>query len=404
MITKNIPLHSLVLLIGEFERNWLESHFDLNEIVDINAMRETIAGDQFRRDLDSHVWQEIYHLVKLKLRLGSRVIFNGSGLDDRTRRRICQIGQQSFVPVFYIVNGKIREDDTALWESQRKDIMRGDGTAQVVNLQEGIEVAAIIRPPMEDLQDWIWTRGFKGVTVVPDVHGMREELLAAVDWAQSRGHYLIFLGDIVDYGPMSLEVVEIVYDLVVRGKAAFIMGNHERKLQKWVEQNAQGNVRIRLSESNRATVDRIIALEPNSRARWEAKFNALCYQGRNHLVVGDFLFTHGAASPTMWDTYTNRLSGEDEGLAFFGMIDDSDPQRKDGYPNRIYTWVDDIPQGRTVIVGHDIRDRDFPFRHKAPQGGEGIFLDTGSGKGGSLTTADLIFVDATLKINNFTRH
>jgi hypothetical protein len=75
--------------------------------------------------------------------------------------------------------------------------------------------------------------------IVGDVHGEYEALRALgrhlgyeVDdgWAHPDGRFLVFLGDLVDRGPHSLEVGELVMGLVQRERALCLMGNHEYNL------------------------------------------------------------------------------------------------------------------------------------------------------------------------------
>jgi protein phosphatase len=62
----------------------------------------------------------------------------------------------------------------------------------------------------------------------------------------------------------------------------------------------------------------------------------------------------------------------------------------DGYPERVLHWVDHIPAGMTVYVGHDRRSSDGrPYVRAGRGGGTAVFLDTGAGKGGHLSWIDL---------------
>ena len=77
------------------------------------------------------------------------------------------------------------------------------------------------------------------IDVVGDVHGQLEALLALGrhlgyeverGWRHPDGRALVFLGDLVDRGPASLRVVELVLSLVDEGRAVCLMGNHEYNL------------------------------------------------------------------------------------------------------------------------------------------------------------------------------
>ncbi len=72
---------------------------------------------------------------------------------------------------------------------------------------------------------------------IGDVHGHAPTLLALLDqlgWKERNGRLgdpggqqLVFVGDLIDRGPENLRTVEIVRDLVERGLARCVMGNHE---------------------------------------------------------------------------------------------------------------------------------------------------------------------------------
>ena len=72
------------------------------------------------------------------------------------------------------------------------------------------------------------------VDVVGDVHGEIDALnalLAQLGYdergAHPQGRHLVFIGDLCDRGPDSPAVLERVMDLVQRGAAQGVLGNHE---------------------------------------------------------------------------------------------------------------------------------------------------------------------------------
>ena len=72
---------------------------------------------------------------------------------------------------------------------------------------------------------------------IGDIHGHAPTLLALLGqlgWKQRSGRltnpggqHLVFVGDLIDRGSQNLRTVEIVRDLVERGDALCVMGNHE---------------------------------------------------------------------------------------------------------------------------------------------------------------------------------
>jgi hypothetical protein len=107
-----------------------------------------------------------------------------------------------------------------------------------------------------------------GTDIIGDIHGnlaplrrLLENLGYREAWAfrHPQGRRLVFLGDLIDRGPASLEVAELVMDLCRRGRALCLTGNHEYNLVRW--RRGLGPPK----HSNRPTIAHIEA-EP---ARWE---------------------------------------------------------------------------------------------------------------------------------------
>lgn len=418
---KKIPLHSLVVMVGPSgagKSTLIAKKFRPYEVVSSDAVREELTGDMTRQDINDVVFREVHRRTALKLELGERVVVDATNLRKRDREGLTDIGRKYGVSIFYVVVNRSLADKEAtqgwratqgnlvakhheIFISNEKEILRGDNVASVIDTRkEDFEV--VNKLPANAMEQELLNRGFDGVMAIGDVHGMLESLKNAVDWASARNMFMMFLGDVLDYGPHSLECIDIVYDIVMRGRGAMVIGNHERKIERWLEQSARGEVRLKLSQGNLATTRQIEALAPDARRKFETKFGALMAMSRHHWIVSDTLFVHGAAEPEMFDITDLRLSGRFESMAMFGEVDNTEKVRDDGYPNRVYTWVDRVPADKTVIVGHDIRSSAKPLESKGKAGGKAIFMDTGSGKGGRLTAADLKFDSSKLTVTNYT--
>ena len=58
-------------------------------------------------------------------------------------------------------------------------------------------------------------------------------------------------------------------------------------------------------------------------------------------------------------------------------------------PVRTYGWIDTVPAGLTVLIGHDVVATDRVVERRGALGGCVLFCDTGSGRGGRLSFVDL---------------
>lgn len=400
-MSKIVPLNSLVLTVGPTQAvnlSYVEQVFPKYEIMVVEDIREELFGDRTRKDLDSVVFSEIHRRVTTKLRLGERVVVVAPNLRKDSRISLADIGLTLGVPVFYILcydaNGD--EKTKSKFKAVEYDALRGDSLAEVVDVRkQGFE--SIKKVPVDNSLDYLSSR-YKGITVIGDVHGMYQSLLTTVEWAKDRNHFVLSLGDIIDYGHGSLETADEVYRMVMRGSGKMIIGNHERKIARWIDQNDRGRSMMRLSDGNRVTTQALHKAGSVVRDRWCSRFRGLVNQSTMSLTIGDFTFTHAAAHPSIW-TGEEVDSRTVENFSLFGEYEPNIDGEK---PQRTYNWVSNIPKGKTVIVGHDTRSTLRPVIETNEQGGQAIFLDTGSGKGGTLSSVDLRFGNnGSLEIQNY---
>jgi protein phosphatase len=184
----------------------------------------------------------------------------------------------------------------------------------------------------------------------------------------------------------------------MRGQAEMIMGNHERKIARWISQGdrAGRHGAVRLSDGNRVTTDRLGELSALDRRRWQGRFRGLVAHAAPMRVLGNVILSHASVHPGYFDETASAR--EIETYATFGEFETS----PEGEGGRRYTWTQSVPAGVTAIVGHDIRSMAAPYTEANGIGGTSIFLDTGSGKGGPLSSVDLKFVgDGALQVANF---
>lgn len=401
---KKIPLHSLVLFIGNPKLGLAQQYFHNYEILSLENAIFTLVGENNRYDTWHTAHDILVSIIEKKLRLGERVVLEGNLSKKEERLRFVQLAESLGLPIYYLVrdtNLDGRDRYITNFRNNLKDILCGDNIATVINLDIEQNIDVIEKPNGGNVQDYLMNKGFKGITAVGDVHGMLENIKIASDWAMARNTFILFLGDYVDYGSKSIECVEYIYDLVVRGRAGCVIGNHERKILKWFDQYNTGNIKVQLSPANKITIDKIISMTPQDRIKFECKFRSLINLSKNHWKVSNVVFTHGAVDPQMYSIYGSRLSGRLETYALYGEIDNNEKTREDGYPNRVYNWVLNIPADHIAIVGHDIRSTEIPLVERNNMGGQVVFLDTGSGKGGKLSTCDLKFHNNKLYIENY---
>ena len=225
-----------------------------------------------------------------------------------------------------------------------------------------------------------------GYLVVGDIHNEIHYMRKVVDYAVGKDLEVIFVGDLVDYGPAPAEVILLANSL---SNAQFVEGNHDNKIYRYTLGND-----VEVMYTMDSTVQAL--QDPDVADAWQQLYEKMT----SHIVIGDTHITHAGFSPEYWEgdidskkTKRTYLYGEtDKTKPFierFGQL----------YPHRSYNWTGAIPDGKTVIVGHDRS----PFQEEPAfdsninsivvstnnLGGKVVFTDTGAGKGGFVSGVEL---------------
>jgi protein phosphatase len=220
----------------------------------------------------------------------------------------------------------------------------------------------------------------KGLRVVGDVHGDLRAFRAATE----TDLFLVQLGDLIDYGPDSAGVLRLMFRLIDEGRGLFLLGNHDLKLAR-----ALAGREVRVDGQLAATLRQ---LDPELRERAASEIvqaPAWLQRKNGH---GLELFVHGGFHTDMVDQDPPEPPpGHLRGVLARALYGEPTGRfQADGFPERSLRWVDRIPAGTTVYVGHDRRSSDGrPYVRRNRDGGVAMFLDTGAGKGGHLSWIDL---------------
>ena len=131
----------------------------------------------------------------------------------------------------------------------------------------------------------------KKIYVVGDIHGCANTFISMLDYVikLQKTDDLYLLGDYIDRGPRSKEVIDTILGLIHDGYSVFpVMGNHEKLLvdslytynyfKTWLLNGASQTL-----QSFR--VDHSVALE--------AKYKRFFYSLEYYYIVGNFIIVHG---------------------------------------------------------------------------------------------------------------
>jgi diadenosine tetraphosphatase ApaH/serine/threonine PP2A family protein phosphatase len=213
--------------------------------------------------------------------------------------------------------------------------------------------------------------------IIGDVHGCYNELVSLLTKCNfSKKHdRLIFVGDLVDRGPYSSDVIDYVMDI----EAECIMGNHDWKYVKHYKNRKDKHQRSLHPE--KAKIYRTLSDE---NLKWLSSLPHLILLEDRKLII-----CHGGVPLD-----TNPLHGPRDGYYYARYVDTSTHKQRAVSPPQY-----EQPQGSqhwtalykntyfNVIYGHHVHDLVEPFFTKNDNAGYTVGIDTGCCFGGKLTAA-----------------
>lgn len=226
--------------------------------------------------------------------------------------------------------------------------------------------------------------------VLGDIHGNLNGFTKAVQKAKENNAFIISLGDIVDYGSYSAECFQIFKELYNDKHMTMILGNHDIKNLKYFTQERNNDIRVNVKRALKVSIDSFDKYDPALRSEYINVTSQITNGASLKMNNRNYVFIHGAVYPGYWDwisgnkilnsnTHEKKFHANLIKYATFGEVNKENRFREDGYPNRVYDWINDIPDNTTVMFGHDILNKEHPTIM-----GNAISMDCGSSKGGTL--------------------
>ena len=224
-------------------------------------------------------------------------------------------------------------------------------------------------------------RKFKGILVFGDIHGDHNSFTKAYNFASTNDLFFMSLGDLVDRDRHPYEVVEFMHRIMIDGYAGFTIGNHDDKFRRYAE-----GTKVQFSRDSKQTLEDVGVEREAEFLRMYVEIIQHPFSGLFH-KFDDIILVHAGSHPAMWES-TPVICKAARSRCLIG--ESNGERRLDGYPVRLYNWIENVPMGKTVIVGHDrspIHSVDItePMIVSNKNGGKVIFMDTGCGKGGFLS-------------------
>ena len=367
-----IPELSLVILIGASgsgKSTFARKHFKPTEIVSSDFCRGLVSDDENDQSATSDAFELLHFIASKRLRSGRLTVVDATNVQADARRPLVELAREHDVlPVAIVLNlparlchqrnrertdrafgpHVTRQQSSQLRRSLRR--LKREGLRQIAILDspEMIDVAEIERTRL-----WNNLRHESGpFDVIGDVHGCYRELVQLLrelgyDFdaedptgpiTHPQGRTAIFVGDLVDRGPMSPSVLKLVMTMCRRGTARCVPGNHDVKLLRKLDGRD-----VRLTHGLPETLAQLES-EP---AEFVADVQRFIRGLVSHYVLdgGRLVVAHAG----MKEAFQGRASRRVRDFALYGETTGETDEF--GLPVR-YNWAADYRGRATVVFGH----------------------------------------------------
>ncbi|MFC4559349.1 bis(5'-nucleosyl)-tetraphosphatase PrpE [Virgibacillus kekensis] len=187
--------------------------------------------------------------------------------------------------------------------------------------------------------------------IIGDVHGCLNELkqlFGELGYFLEEGIYIhpddrvpVFVGDITDRGPYSIETIRLVYRMVVaQDKAKYVPGNHCNKLYRYFLGN-----KVQLKHGLETTVAEYKALPEDEQEIVRSQFMELYEKAPLYLTLQDVVVAHAGIK----ESYIGRTDKKVKSFVLYG--DTTGKFDEEGRPIR-RDWAKHYQGNRWIVYGH----------------------------------------------------
>ncbi|SFD23433.1 polynucleotide 3'-phosphatase /polynucleotide 5'-hydroxyl-kinase /polynucleotide 2',3'-cyclic phosphate phosphodiesterase [Chitinophaga sp. CF118] len=391
----HLPELSLVLLIGASssgKSSFARKHFKPTEVVSSDYCRGLVSDDENSLTASDDAFELARYITAKRFKNGLLTVIDATNVQENSRKDWAKLAREYHVlPTAIVFNlpekvcverSTLRPDrnlGSHVIPQQISQLKRGlrrlkiEGFRHVIELNSQEEVDAveeIIRDPLYNNK-----KQEKGpFDIIGDIHGCYDELVMLLqqlgykheneNWLHPEGRKPVFLGDLVDRGPKTPEVLKLVMGMVKTGSALCVPGNHDIKLLKWFNgKNVQAKHGLQQS------IDQLEKETPAFREEARKFIDSLV----SHYVLddGNLIVAHAGIKEEM----QGRGSGAVREFCLFGETTGEIDEF--GLPVR-YNWASEYRGKAMVVYGHTpVPEAQWLNRT--------IDIDTGCVFGGKLT-------------------
>jgi protein phosphatase len=367
-----IPELSLVVLIGPSgagKSTFARKHFLPTEIISSDYCRGLVADNENDQAATGPAFEVLQFIAGKRLQGGRLTVIDATNVQMEARKPLVALARQYHcIPVALVLDipeklcrernasrpdrdfgdHVIRNQRSQLHRSLRSLEREGFRHVHVFRSSDELTDITITRQPL-----WNNKKDVVGsFDIVGDIHGCYTEttqLLEKLGYriTRSDGEYVadhpegrkaVFLGDLVDRGPNTPEVLRLVMGMVKGGSAFCVAGNHDVKL-----------VRALRGKDVKKTHGLAESLDQLSREPEEFRKKAADFLDK---LVSHYVFDKGnlvAAHAGLREEMHGRGSGQVRSFAMYGETTGETDEF--GLPVR-YNWAAEYRGRATVVYGH----------------------------------------------------
>ena len=263
MKTITIPELSLVVLVGPSgcgKSTFARKHFKRTEVISSDYCRGLVSDDENDQTATKDAFEVLHYIAAKRLVRGKLTVVDATNVQPEARKPLIALAREYHViPVAIVLDLSTRlcEDrnrgrpdrnfgphvirQQAQFLRRSIKYLKREGFRHIYELSTPEEVDAVVieRQPLSNNLK----HEHGPFDIIGDIHGCYDELhalLTTLGYHINSGHEVhhpegrraIFLGDLVDRGPKTPDVLKLVMSMTESGRALAVPGNHDSKLMR----------------------------------------------------------------------------------------------------------------------------------------------------------------------------